>query len=220
VPVKDWEIRLPENKRARLGMGRPTAELVLKQSGGDSRRRIPLAVARRILKRNEDDSLNPLTAEELMALETKVERVCCSQRAEDLLNRRGYSSEEMRDKLRQDGYSKELVDEYVRRAVEVGLLDDSRYAESFARSKVAAGWGERKIASALRGKGIDIKDLEDWPDDMFSHEGEFERALELASRKRFSEKNRFQKVMRFVCGRGFDTGVAYEVARRVCDEGA
>ncbi len=116
--MKDWEIRLPENKRARLGMGRPTAELVLKQSGGDSRRRIPLAVARRILKRNEDDSLNPLTAEELMALETKIERVCCSQRAEDLLNRRGYSSEEMRDS-RQDGYSKELVDEYVRIAVEV-----------------------------------------------------------------------------------------------------
>ncbi len=77
------------------------------------------------------------------------------------------------------------------------------------------------FASALRGKGIDIKDLEDWPDDMFSHEGEFERACSnLQSRKRFSEKNRFQKVMRFVCGRGFDTGVAYEVTRRVCDEGA
>lgn len=215
--MRDWDIRLPEKRRARLGMGLPTAELVLRGLECESRRRIPVAVARRILKRDEDEGLEHLTSEELESLESRVERLCCAQRAEDLLNRRAYSSSEMRGKLLSDGYSREVADAYVRRAIDVGLLDDERYAESFTRSKVADGWGERKIALALRNKGIDVRELREWPGEFFDRDSELDRALELASRKRFPEKNRFQRVMRFVCGRGFDPGVAYEVARRVCD---
>lgn len=37
---------------------------------------------------------------------------------------------------------------------ENGFLDESRYVETFVRSKVKTGWGKQKIVAALRAKRI------------------------------------------------------------------
>ena len=110
-----------------------------------------------------------------------------------------------------------VADEVVARFVEVGLLDDGRFAELFARSKAAAGWGRIKIERELARRGVDATQLEGWPSD-YLEEDESETAFVLASRRRLSGKNDFQKLVRFLCGRGFPMGVAMDAAKRVLAE--
>ena len=43
----------------------------------------------------------------------------------------------------------------VSRLSELGLVDDERFARSFARGRVAAGYGTRRIITELGDKGID-----------------------------------------------------------------
>lgn len=216
--MESWELNLPKRGEARLGARKPRAELVLSEEGSERKLSIPVSVAKRLKRISEERPWVADSARSLMEVERDLEKRCCSERAEALLNRRDYSTAEMRSKLLDDGFYGPVIDEYLRRASEVGLLDDTRYADAFIRSKVASGWGERKVSAALRARGIDASTLDGWPYEYFDEGTEFERAFEIASRKSFSERNRFSKVVRFVMGRGFSGTVAYDVAHRICDD--
>ena len=190
-----WDVELPERGSASLGGRRPLATLAIcSESHGQERIPIPKAVGRRVI-----------------SLEL------ARSKAEELLNRRDYSSSELAAKLREAGYHPSVADEVVARFVEVGLLDDRRFAELFARSKAAVGGGRIKIERELARRGVDATQLEGWPSG-YLEEDESETAFALASRRRLSGKNDFQKLVRFLCGRGFPMGVAMDAAKRVLAE--
>ena len=216
--MESWELNLPKRGEARLGARKPRAELVLSEEGLERRLSIPVVVAKRLRGIVDERPWAADSARSVLELERDLERKCCSERAESLLNRRDYSTAEMRAKLLEDGFYGPVVDEYLRRASDVGLLDDARYADAFIRSKASSGWGERKVSAALRARGVDAGCLDGWPFEYFDEGNEFERALQIASRKTFSERNRFSKVVRFVMGRGFSGAVAYDVAHKICDD--
>jgi regulatory protein len=71
------------------------------------------------------------------------------QRAVGLLSRREHSRLELRRKLVQRGEDAEAVDLALDRLEESGLQDETRFADSLIRQRVAAGYGPRYIAAEL-----------------------------------------------------------------------
>ena len=213
-----WDVELPERGSASLGGRRPLATLVVTSSThGQERISVPKAVGRRLASLADSDGEQPESRAELLYRVRSMSLELARSKAEDLLNRRDYSSSELAAKLREAGYHPSVADEVVARFVEVGLLDDGRFAELFARSKAAAGWGRIKIERELARRGVDATQLEGWPSG-YLEEDESETAFALASRRRLSGKNDFQKLVRFLCGRGFPMGVARDAAKRVLAE--
>mgnify|MGYP002761769668 FL=1 len=213
-----WNVELPERGSASLGGRRPLATLVVTSSThGQERISVPKAVGRRLASLADSDGEQPESRAELLYRVRSMSLELARSKAEDLLNRRDYSSSELAAKLREAGYHPSVADEVVARFVEVGLLDDRRFAELFARSKAAAGWGRIKIERELARRGVDATQLEGWPSG-YLEEDESETAFALASRRRLSGKNDFQKLVRFLCGRGFPMSVAMDAAKRVLAE--
>lgn len=213
-----WDVELPERGSASLGGRRPLATLIVTSSThGQERISVPKAVGRRLASLADSDGEQPESRAELLYRVRSMSLELARSKAEDLLNRRDYSSSELAAKLREAGYHPSVADEVVARFVEVSLLDDKRFAELFARSKAAAGWGRIKIERELARRGVDATQLEGWPSD-FLEEDESETAFALASRRRLSGKNDFQKLVRFLCGRGFPMSVAMDAAKRVLAE--
>lgn len=213
-----WDVELPERGSASLGGRRPLATLAIcSESHGQERIPIPKAVGRRLVSLLESDGDQPSGRSELLYRVRVISLELARSKAEELLNRRDYSSSELVAKLREAGYHPSVADEVVARFVEVGLLDDRRFAELFARSKAAAGWGRIKIERELARRGVDATQLEGWPSG-YLEEDESETAFALASRRHLSGKNDFQKLVRFLCGRGFPMGVAMDAAKRVLAE--
>lgn len=213
-----WDVELPERGSASLGGRRPLATLAIcSESHGQERIPIPKAVGRRLVSLLDSDGDQPSGRSELLYRVRVISLELARFKAEELLNRRDYSSSELAAKLREAGYRPSVADEVVARFVEVGLLDDRRFAELFARSKAAAGWGRIKIERELARRGVDATQLEGWPSG-YLEEDESETAFALASRRRLSGKNDFQKLVRFLCGRGFPMGVAMDAAKRVLAE--
>lgn len=213
-----WDVELPERGSASLGGRRPLATLAIcSESHGQERIPIPKAVGRRLVSLLESDGDQPSGRSELLYRVRVISLELARSKVEELLNRRDYSSSELAAKLREAGYHSSVADEVVARFVGVGLLDDGRFAELFARSKAAAGWGRIKIERELARRGVDATQLEGWPSG-YLEEDESETAFALASRRHLSGKNDFQKLVRFLCGRGFPMGVAMDAAKRVLAE--
>jgi regulatory protein len=73
----------------------------------------------------------------------------------NLLAARPYSTSALHRKLVQKEYSAHEVKEAVDRLLENGLLNDARYAEQYARSKIlSAGASKRRLQQDLYRKGI------------------------------------------------------------------
>ena len=73
----------------------------------------------------------------------------------NLLSARPYAVKALHRKLIQKEYSPADADDAVRRLVDAGLLDDAKYAEQYARSKiVSSGTSKRRLTQELYRKGI------------------------------------------------------------------
>lgn len=79
-------------------------------------------------------------------------------RALDLLAARAYSAKELKKKLLQKEATPEEADAAIDRLTEAGLLNDARYALSFARTKLLGpGASARRIKQELARKGVDAE---------------------------------------------------------------
>ena len=73
----------------------------------------------------------------------------------NLLSARPYATRALHRKLIQKQYSAADADDAIRRLVDNGLLDDAKYAEQYARSKMlSAGTSKRRVQQDLYRKGI------------------------------------------------------------------
>jgi len=72
-----------------------------------------------------------------------------------LLGLRPRSVQEMLRKLRERGHNPSAVAEVVGRLEEQGLLDDSAFAEHFARVRSAKGHGRGRLLTDLLARGVD-----------------------------------------------------------------
>jgi len=90
----------------------------------------------------------------LLALISDTSAQYGRKKAFSLLARRDYTVFEMEQKLAWDGYSKDLVGELIVHLKGLNLLNDERYIEGFAATRLQSGYGPYLIMSKLLAKGI------------------------------------------------------------------
>ena len=216
----EWSVSLPGSKGSRSTFYKPKASICVdSESCGHEELFVPVSVAKVLARHRKDGESLPDSRAELIFQLSWLEETECRKRVEGLINRRDYSTSELTLRLQRDGYPSDVVKSVVERMVEVGVLNDSRYADVFIRSKISSGWGELRIERELSRRGVDVETLDGWPDSYFDATNEAERAYELASRRRFSGRDPYVKAVRYLIGRGFSYSVASDVASRLKDEG-
>ncbi len=206
------EVALPVRGRPRTH-----ARATVSVSGEDGEAEtleVPAEVGRRLVKALGGASV-VCSPERLHALVAEATDACARARVESLVGRRDYCARELGEKLLEAGYPRDVVEGRVGRAVAAGVVDDARYARSFVRSKAAAGWGRMRIERELERRGVAREVVEAAADEEMGEGDERSRALELASRRPLTGKNDVARIARFLCGRGYSAGLAFEVAREV-----
>lgn len=212
-----WCVELPDRSE-RLGSSRPKAIVRLSDSEGEERWVVPAAVGKSMSLFYKDCGGRIGSRAELAYEVKRASLSAGKRRIESLLNRRDYSTSELLSKLKDDGFSPAASTQLVDEAVTSNLVNDARFAEVYVRSKCYAGWGKLRIERELSRKGIDARELPGWPESYFEDEDEKARAIELASRRRLTGKNDFQKIVRFLCGKGYPMNVSMDAARQVLEE--
>lgn len=219
-----WTISIPSRTEATSAVAccgrRPQARVRLRLSdGGEDELSLPISVGKEVARRQADGRLCPVSAKELVLSLQELQEAHAARRVRRLLERRDYSSKELRDKLAADGYWPEVIEDGIGRLQETGLVDDARYADVFMRSKLCAGWGPSKVEQALARRGIDARCIVGWPDAYLPEGGEAQQAYQVARGRCHGGKDPYAKVVRFLCTRGFALHAAGMAASRLRDEG-
>lgn len=213
-----WNVELPNRSNERFGSSRPRAIVHILGPEGEEQWFVPASVGKLMASLRKDcgDSIDSRAK---LAYEVKRASMSAGKkRIETLLNGRDYSTKELLDKLKDDGFSSAVSTQLVDDAVASNLVNNTRFAEVYVRSKRYAGWGRLRIERELSRKGIETRELPGWPESYFEDDDEKSRALELASRRRLTGKNDFQKIVRFLCGKGYSMSVSMDVARQILEE--
>jgi regulatory protein len=124
-----------------------------------------------------------------------------------LCNVRERSAAGMLKRLAEDGIPNDISKLAIDRAIACGLIDDKRFAEAYVRSKLALGWGKRRIERELEGNGIDPSQLECCPEGCFTDESELERAMGELGRFHTSARNPQEARFRRLHSKGYDVSV-------------
>lgn len=215
-----WEVQLPDKgSRVRAWGAKPRATLLMSLgSAHEEHLALPVQVGRILAAKQRSGEVHPVSRAELLYVVGELSRSCARSRIERLIDRREYSSEEIRAKLKQDGYASATIDACLSRAMEAGLVSDARFADAFIRSKLSCGWGMMRIERELARRGIDATGVAGWPDKFLDPQDELSRAVELASTRRVSGPRAYERLVRHLCSKGYATGVAMRAARLVLAE--
>ncbi len=214
----ECEVRFPEKQASAFSAKRRLPVLVLASDDQEVKWTLPSRVAKVLDSQLESGEFCPASRAELAHRVKSLSQTIGWTRLTELIDKRDYSAKEALKKLVGDGYSREVSQGLVDRALDCGLIDDVRFAKSFIRFKLSCGWGAKKISYELGRRGVDIKEVPGWPDEFFEEDSEYDLAYKAASKKRITGKNDYQKIVRFLGSRGFSFGVASSVARQMLNE--
>ena len=130
------------------------------------------------------------------------------ERAVALLSRREHSQKELRDKLksRLETTTQEL-DAVLAKLIELGYQSDWRFAQAFARSRLARGLGKQRILQELQQRGIDARAASKAYDENALGDNEPSAVIERVWRKKFGalpkDLKEKAKQQRFLAYKGF-----------------
>jgi regulatory protein len=139
---------------------------------------------------------------------SEVEPALAKDRALRLLGYREHSAAELRRKLLENGYPHDLSHAITQRYVDVELVDDRRFASSWTRSRVAAGYGSRRIKQELVQRGIDPELIDEVMADAIDPDDEVARARRALGRRAAVNRAGRDKLVRRLVSRGFSLSVA------------
>ncbi|MCR5553538.1 MAG: RecX family transcriptional regulator [bacterium] len=121
-----------------------------------------------------------------------------------LVSKKLYSEYEIVEKLKNKGYGQKIIDCVLEKLREYRLVDDQRFAETFAKNQ--SRYGKKMIALKLGRKGIG-KDLTRMVENNISDQDEMEK-IKTISVKYLNNKERnketFQKLYRYLFSKGFE----------------
>lgn len=120
--------------------------------------------------------------ERLEDLTEKVKRRRCFNRAMNILSRRDHCRKELYQKLRRED-GDDAAEHAVQRAVELGLIDDEKYAETLAAElRDRKGMSAKGIRSELMRRGVD-RDTAENAVSLLSNEDDYDKIVELIGKK-------------------------------------
>lgn len=141
----------------------------------------------------------------------------------NLLGARPYSSQALRKKIVQKEYTVAEADDTIARLIENGLLNDAKYAEQYARSKIlSTGASKRRVQQELYRKGIKSDLASDAIDNVIEDE-EIDTAavVEKVARKKLSQLGDLEplvlrrRLFAFLARRGYDLDEIKNVVSRL-----
>jgi regulatory protein len=131
----------------------------------------------------------------------------------DFLALREYGQKELINKLRSKGFSDEISSSVVERLTEDGLQNDSRFIESFIRSRIKQGKGQLKITQELEQKNLPSQSIFSALNNLDMNWIELAHEVRI---KKFGNNlpddfNKKAKQIRFLQSRGFEN----EIIRKI-----
>jgi regulatory protein len=140
------------------------------------------------------------------------------ERALQLLAYRERSTYELARKLQDSGYDAALATTIVARCKELGLVDDERFAESWVRSRAAAGRGVRRIRYELAQKGVPPRVVDAALEQECPTDQELTRARASLRGQRALDRKDHDRLVRRLVARGFDLATALQAVDEASDE--
>ena len=214
-----WTTLYPDRTAAVLGERRPLATITVSGetlTGGQLEPfEVPIAVARNLDASNAPE---PTSSAELLARVREAADACAWSRIVAMASRREHSSLEVARRLERDGYGPACVEGAVEHARNAGIVSDERFADSFVRAKLGAGWGPMRIERELSMRGVEPRELDGWPDEYLGDKGGVERAREVLRSRSVPTTNAYPKLVRFLASRGYSLAEASEATRARLDE--
>lgn len=144
----------------------------------------------------------------------------CKNTALRIIERSYKTEKELKEKLIEKGYGNEEIEKVFDFLREYKLMNDESYTKMYVKDRMKTQ-GRSKIKYALKQKGVDEESIDVALDSIDENE-EKEIALDLAKKKynvlikRESDKYKlWNKLCRFLVGRGYDYSLAKEVVRKV-----
>lgn len=131
------------------------------------------------------------------------------------LRRRQRTVAEMHQWLSDRDVRADVIDAVISDLIEVGELDDDRFAYAYAADKrELSGWGSERIEAALVDRGLERSLAESAAEE--DHAEQLERAVELI-RKRFGslgEEGERARALAFLGRRGYTYELSYDAIRQ------
>lgn len=187
---------------------------------------VPRTTASTVVKRlgvAVGDEVDRETFEHTLAVE---ELPLAKERALQLIGYRERSSMELRSKLKDSGFPMAVADAVVERFREVELIDDVRFASAWVRSRLAAGYGPRRISRELSDKGVEPELVVEALESVESDGDELELAKRSLRGRTPRDRADSQKLIRRLLSRGFSLSAARAAvhdatvrAQGDCDDG-
>ncbi len=143
---------------------------------------------------------------------------CACQKILRSVSAREQSSQRMRDKLKRDNFSSDVIDEAIERACRCHVIDDRRYSDMLIRSTLSQGKGLVFVIEEIEALGVDVYDLDSYKEFLEQGEGfDEQRALDFLKSHPPRSKNIRESAYRKLVNKGYSTSVASTVARRYCE---
>jgi regulatory protein len=142
------------------------------------------------------------------------ERDAALNKAVGALRRRERTSAELHAWLSERGLDEEIVEDVIAELIEVGELDDERFAFAYAEDKRAlSGWGTERIEAALVDRGLGRSLAERAAAE--PRDAQLERAVELLERRGadLAEESERTRALSFLTRRGYEYELAYDAIR-------
>lgn len=100
---------------------------------------------------------------------------------------------------------------------EYHFLDENRFCSYFIEERKRRGWGQRKIETELKRRHVVLDDIPGYPEDYFAVEDDLARASALLAKRRVPETRGFEKLVRFLMGKGFSYQIAADAVKARLD---
>ncbi len=135
-----------------------------------------------------------------------------------LLTVRARSRAELEAQLTKRGYPEDVSARVLDRLTQVGLIDDTAFAEEWVRSRrTNSGKGKRALAAELRTKGIDTEVIAETLDSVDAGEWRVQAEQLVANKLRRENLDDEVKVTRRLVGmlarRGYNQSMAFDVVK-------
>lgn len=127
---------------------------------------------------------------------------------------REQSSARMRSKLKNADFSSEAIDRAIAKSVELGIVDDERYADALIRQTISSGKGLRFALREIEELDVDLDKLDSYRQYKEEEDGtELDRALAVLSKHPPRAKNVRDAAYRKLVSKGYSPETSASCAR-------
>ena len=141
-----------------------------------------------------------------------------------LVNYRMRTRKELEQRLRQNGWSHEVISQAIQRLEESGIIDDMRFTRQWVDERLRSKpVGLNRLRQELRRKGIDPDTAETVLKEYDDRDEEVNRAYDLL-RRRYHQYAALEpmaaqrRMAGFLARRGFDHDIIYHIVHRIIED--